>query len=94
MVFFDPTASLIFGIPRQALTGLVVIYAVLVPLYIIKSRAAYVVGIIVAVFVIFFYRTRIPSPSLPVVPILQYFLGFFTLISFAQTRRSNITAES
>lgn len=90
LVFFDPTASLIFDIPRQGLTILVVIYAVLVPLYIIKNRAAYMIGIIIAAFVIFFYRTRIPSPSLPIVPILQYFLGFFTLISFAQTRRSNI----
>src|SRR3972149_3787544 len=93
LVFFDPTASLIFDIPRQALTVLAVIYAVLVPLYAIKNRAAYIIGIFIAAFVVFFYRTRIPSPSLPIVPILQYFLGFFTLISLAQTRKSNIAAE-
>ena len=94
LVFFDPTASLILGIPRQVLTILAVTYAVLVPLYVIKNRAAYMIGIILAAFVIFFYRTRIPSPSLPVVPILQYFLGFFTLLSFAQTRRPNIADEN
>ncbi|HEY4674362.1 MAG TPA: hypothetical protein VIH03_09365 [Nitrososphaerales archaeon] len=93
LVFFDPTASLIFDLPRQVLEVLTLIYVVLVPLYLIRNRPAYVIGIIVAVFVVFFFRTRIPSPSLPIVPILQYFLAFFSLLSFRQAGLRIETAE-
>jgi len=84
MIFFDPTASLIFDLPRQILEVLTLIYIILIPLYLIRNRPAYVIGMIVAAFVVFFFRTRIPSPSLPFVPILQYFLAFFSLLSFKQ----------
>lgn len=93
LVFFDPTASLIFQIPRQALSVLMIVYLTLVPLYLIKNRPAYIIGIIVAAFVVFFFRTRIPSPSLPIVPILQYFLAFFSLISFRQVGRTAVSGE-
>ena len=93
LVFFDPTASLIFAIPRQALSVLMLIYLTLVPFYLMKNRPAYIGGIIIAAFVVFFFRTRIPSPSLPIVPILQYFLAFFSLLSFRQAGRTAASAE-
>ena len=93
LIFFDPTASLIFDLPRQVLGGLTLVYLILVPLYLIRNRPAYVIGIIVAAFVVFFFRTRIPSPSLPIVPILQYFLAFFSLLSFRRVALRIETAE-
>jgi len=72
---------------------LTLIYVVLVPLYLIRNRLAYVIGIIVAVLVVFFFRTSIPSPSLPIVPILQYFLAFLSLLSFRQAGLRIETSE-
>jgi hypothetical protein len=85
LIFFDPTASLIFDLPRQLLEVIALIYVMLIPLYLTRKRPAYVIGIFVAAFVVFFFRTRIPSPSLPIVPILQYFLAFFSLLCLRKT---------
>ena len=93
LIFFDPTAKLIFDLPRQVLEGLTLVYLILVPLYLIRNRPAYVIGITMAAFVVFFFRTSIPSPSLPIVPILQYFLAFFSLLSFRQVALRIETAE-
>jgi hypothetical protein len=63
LIFFDPTASLIFDLPRQLLEVIALIYVMLIPLYLTRKRPAYVIGIFVAAFVVFFFRTRIPSHS-------------------------------
>ena len=82
LIFFDEGGNFMYGIPRELIIPIYLIQISLAPLYLKKYKSAYLVGIIVAVFVAFTYRDA--TILARTIPILQYFLGFFSILAYRE----------
>lgn len=88
LIYFDLDGTFVGGIPKETIVVTELIYLLLVPLYLKRVRPAYVVGTVMAAFIAFGYRGGYLGP---VIPMLQYFLGFFSMISFTETTKMRKT---
>lgn len=82
LIYFDNAGAFIGGIPRQSIIVVELLLLSLIPLYLRRIRIGYVVGILIAGFVAFSYRGEFFGPA---IPILSYFLAFFSLLAFIET---------
>jgi len=84
LIYFDNSGAFIGGIPRETIVVVELIFLSLIPLYLKRIRAGYIIGMLVAGFVAFSYRGEFFGPA---IPILQYFLGFFSILALIETTK-------
>ena len=83
LIFFDEGGSFMYGIPREFIIPIYILQLSLAPLYLKRYKSVYILGIITAIFVAFTYRDN--SLIARTIPILQYFIGFSTLLAYRET---------
>lgn len=84
LIYFDNSGAFIEGIPRETIVVVELIFLSLIPLYLKRIRAGYIIGMLVAGFVAFSYRGDFFGPA---IPIFQYFLGFFSILALIETTK-------
>tara|TARA_B100001013_G_scaffold222140_1_gene135749 strand:+ start:661 stop:1038 length:378 start_codon:yes stop_codon:yes gene_type:complete len=87
LIYFDLggyfTKFIVWEIPRGTILGVSFLYLLLIPLYIRKVRESFLLVAFVAVFVAVFYRGESFGP---LIPIMNYFLAFFSILSYRDAK--------
>ena len=79
LIFLDSGGFFMYGIPNE----------LIVPIYITqRNKYAYILGMIIAVFVALTYRDA--TTIARIIPILQYFLAFFSLLAYREIKESKL----
>ena len=73
-----------YGIPNELILPVYIIQLALVPVYLKRYKIGYVVGIGVSIFVALAYRDA--TTLARTIPILQYFLTFFSLLAYREIK--------
>ena len=84
LIFLDVGGAFMYGIPNELILPIYVIQLALVPVYLKKYEIGYIIGIGVSVFVALTYRDA--TTLARTIPILQYFLTFFSLLAYREIR--------
>jgi hypothetical protein len=83
LIYFDIGGYFVLGIPRETVLAASFLYLLLIPLYIRKIRESFLLVAFLALFVAFFYRGESFGP---LIPIMNYFLTFFSALSYRDTK--------
>ena len=83
LIFFDEGGSFMYGIPREFIIPIYILQLSLAPLYLKRYKNVYILGIITAIFIAVTYRDN--SLIARTIPIIQYFIGFSTLLAYRET---------
>lgn len=83
LIFFDEGGSFMYGIPREFIIPIYILQLSLAPLYLKRYKNVYILGIITAIFIAVTYRDN--SLISRTIPIIQYFIGFSTLLAYRET---------
>ena len=79
LIFLDTGGFFMYGIPNELIVPIYITQLALTPAYLKRNEFAYILGMIIAVFVAFTYRDA--TTIARIIPILQYFLAFFSLLA-------------
>ena len=84
LIFLDVGGAFMYGIPDELVLPVYIIQLALVPVYLKRYKMGYVVGIGVSIFVALAYRDA--TTLARTIPILQYFLTFFSLLAYREIK--------
>ena len=73
-----------YGIPIELILPIYIIQLALIPAYLKRYEVAYIIGMIVAIFVALTYRDA--TTIARTIPILQYFLAFFSFLAYKEIK--------
>tara|TARA_Y100001949_G_scaffold175608_1_gene185829 strand:+ start:1173 stop:1427 length:255 start_codon:yes stop_codon:yes gene_type:complete len=77
-----------YGIPNELIVPIYITQLALTPAYLKRNKFAYILGMIIAVFVALTYRDA--TTIARTIPILQYFLAFFSLLAYREIKESKL----
>ena len=73
-----------YGIPNELILPIYILQLSLVPVYLKRYEIGYIIGIVVSVFIALTYRDA--TTLARTIPILQYFLTFFSLLAYREIK--------
>ena len=76
-----------YGIPNELILPVYIIQLALVPVYLKRYKIGYIIGIGIAIFVALTYRDA--TALARTIPIIQYFLTFFSLLAYREIKEVN-----
>ena len=88
LIFLDSGGFFMYGIPNELIVPIYITQLALTPAYLKRNEFAYILGMIIAVFVAFTYRDA--TTIARTIPILQYFLAFFSLLAYREIKESKL----
>ena len=88
LIFLDSGGFFMYGIPNELIVPIYITQLALAPAYLKRNRFAYILGMIIAVFVALTYRDA--TTIARTIPILQYFLAFFSLLAYREIKESKL----
>ena len=84
LIFLDTGGFFMYGIPNELIVPIYITQLALTPAYLKRNKFAYILGMIIAVFVALTYRDA--TTIARTIPILQYFLAFFSLLAYREVK--------
>tara|TARA_B100001750_G_scaffold29411_1_gene19876 strand:- start:30 stop:416 length:387 start_codon:yes stop_codon:yes gene_type:complete len=84
LIFLDTGGSFMYGVPIELILPIYIIQLALIPAYLKRYEVAYIIGMIVAIFVALTYRDA--TTIARTIPILQYFLAFFSFLAYKEIK--------
>ena len=88
LIFLDSGGFFMYGIPNELIVPIYITQLALTPAYLKRNKYAYILGMIIAVFVALTYRDA--TTIARIIPILQYFLAFFSLLAYREIKESKL----
>ncbi len=88
LIFLDSGGFFMYGIPNELIVPIYITQLALTPAYLKRNKFAYILGMIIAVFVALTYRDA--TTIARTIPILQYFLAFFSLLAYREIKESKL----
>jgi len=84
LIFLDIGGAFMYGIPNELILPIYILQLSLVPVYLKRYEIGYIIGIVVSVFIALTYRDA--TTLARTIPILQYFLTFFSLLAYREIK--------
>ena len=88
LIFLDTGGFFMYGIPNELIVPIYITQLALTPAYLKRNKYAYILGMIIAVFVALTYRDA--TTIARIIPILQYILAFFSLLAYREIKESKL----